>query len=155
MSTKKEKAQAVYNAMATAGTLTRKAFIDAMVKDHGMTPAGASTYYVNCKNTANGVEVKSYYKPASEKAVSQAVDDSKENAPMWSIVVADGLQVNDKSVKGKVESVHAFMSEDAAITRYKRLNESARARCVVVEGAPKEGVSLAELNVLATAASVK
>lgn len=151
---KKQQAEAIYAEMTANGTLSRKAFIERMVKEVGMTPAGASTYYVNCKNVAEGKGIKSYYKPKSERATSSTggtdkPDDSKQDAPLWSLVVADGLVVTDGLVTdGKVSAVHAFMSEEAAVNRFKRLTEKGRARCVVVSGLPKEGDSVTSLSIL-------
>lgn len=46
---KKDLAKQVYNALIKGKDLTRKAAIDVLVKEVGLTPAGASTYYANLK----------------------------------------------------------------------------------------------------------
>lgn len=147
MASKKEQALALYKTMSEEsadGTVVRKTFIDRCVAELGMTPAGASTYYSNSKTAASGGTVKSYYTSTVEKAVTQAVDDTKEDAPVWSLVVVDD---------GKVDTVHAFMNPTAASNRWNSLKPATQARCVVVVGAPKEGTPVSGLTLLDTAVS--
>lgn len=147
MASKKEQALALYKEMAAAssdGSVVRKAFIDRAVKELGMTAAGASTYYSNSKTTASGGTVPTYYVPADTKKVTQAVDDSKANAPLWSLVVV----ANDA-----VDSAHSFMSERGAVDRWNALKPTAQARCIVVVGAPEEGAPVSGLVKVDTAVS--
>lgn len=142
--TKAEMAARVYAELTEAGTLTRKLFIDTMVSQHGMTPAGASTYYVNCKNKAAGKPVKSYYKSKSQRTpaevmTSQLDDAAGANAQLFSIVVMS--EDNEK-----VEIVHSFMSEEAAADRFRNLKPLTQSRCVVVKGAPQTGDAIADLE---------
>ena len=138
----------MYAALAEAGTLTRKAFIEEMTSKHGMTPAGASTYYVNAKAKAEGKEVKSYYKsksqrastsPTGQTASEQIKDDVLENASMFSIAVI---------AAGVVESAHSFMSEASAIERFNKLKPANKEKCMLVVGSPKEGTPIADLTPL-------
>lgn len=148
MASKKEQAVALYKEMASAssdGSVVRKDFIARAVKDIGMTAAGASTYYSNSKTLATGGEVPTYYVPADTKKVTQAVDDSKLNAPLWSVVV-----VSDDAVDG----VHSFMSEQGAVERWNKLKPTSQARCIVVEGAPTEGTPVTNLVKIDTARAV-
>ena len=153
MASKKELASQLYAALVAekvADKDMRKTFIArAQLAPMSMTAAGASTYYVNCKNDANGVEPKTYYKPASERKVTTAVDDSKENAPVWSLVVVEDLKKAGSTFSGKIDSTHGFMSEEAAVSRFNKLNPGNKARCVVVEGAPADGADLATCKVIA------
>lgn len=145
MASKKEQALALYKTMSEAsadGSVVRKTFIDRCVAELGMTPAGASTYYSNSKTAASGGAVKSYYVPSADKAVTQAVDDSKANAPLWSVVVVDG---------DVVSSTHAFMNPAAAANRWNSLKPATQARCLVVVGDPKEGEAVSNLTLLDTA----
>lgn len=139
--TKKEQAQKLYNDMLAASgdkrEVVRKDFIARCVSNLGMTPAGASTYYSNCKTVAAGGEVKSYYTPSSEKKVDQHSDESKVDAPLWSVVVVNGEE--------KVDATHSFMSAAAATERWNKLKPAAQARCLVVEGSPKEGTPVSSL----------
>lgn len=147
MASKKEQALALYKTMSDAaadGAVVRKTFIERCVAELGMTPAGASTYYSNSKTAATGGTVKSYYTSTVEKAVTQAVDDTKQDAPVWSVVVIDDE---------KVDAVHAFMNPVAATTRWNSLKPATQARCVVVVGAPKEGTPVTNLTLLDTAES--
>lgn len=150
---KKELAAALYATLVQEGVTDkdmRKTFIArAQLAPMSMTAAGASTYYVNSKNAASGAEPKSYYKPASEKKVSQAVDDSKEDAPIWAVVVVDGLKKAGSEFHGKVDQAHGFMSQESAVARFNKLNPALRARCVVVEGDPAEGAELNTCKVIA------
>lgn len=139
MASKKEQALELYKKMAAAasdGVVVRKAFIDRCVAELGMTPAGASTYYSNSKTAASGGEVKSYYVAADTKKVTQAVDDSKANAALWSVVVVDG---------DIVDSAHAYTSPQKATDRWNALKPSTQARCLVVEGNPNEGTPVSSL----------
>ncbi len=153
MASKKELATELFKKLVAEGVAEkdmRKTFITcACQAPLNMTPAGASTYYVNCKNEANGVAPKSYYKPASEVRVSQATDDSKEDAPLWSVAVVDDLKKGKGEFAGVINTCHSFMSSEAAVKRFQRLNPALRDRCVVVEGAPAEGVDLATCKVIA------
>ena len=153
MASKKELAVQLYAALVAEGVADkdmRKTFIArAQLAPISMTPAGASTYYVNCKNEAAGVAPKAYYKPASERKVTTAVDDSKENAPVWSVVVVEGLKKAGSTFAGTVDSVHGFMSQEAAVSRFNKLNPGNKSRCVVVEGAPADGSDLALCTVIA------
>ena len=148
MASKKEQAIALYKEMAAAssdGSVVRKTFIERAVKDLGMTAAGASTYYSNSKTMVTGGVVPTYYVPADTKKVTQAVDDSKEKAPLWSLVVVD----NDA-----VDSSHSFMSEKGAVDRWNALKPTSQARCIVVAGAPAEGTPVAGLVKVDTARAV-
>lgn len=139
MSSKKEQSLALYKSMAAAsadGTVERKVFIARCVAELGMTSAGASTYYSNSKTAAAGGTVPTYYTPSADKKVTQAVDDSKEAAPMWSLVVVD----NDI-----VDSTHSYMSKKGAVDRWCALKPTSQARCIVVEGSPKEGTAISGL----------
>lgn len=144
---KKEQSQALYNEMLAASgdknEVVRKDFIARCVKDLGMTAAGASTYYSNAKTVANGGQVKTYYTPSSDKKVDQHSDESKVDAPLWSLVVVNSEE--------KVDSVHSFMSEKGAVERWNKLKPSSQARCLVVEGSPKEGTPVNGLVKVATA----
>jgi len=147
MASKKEQALALYKEMASAssdGSVVRKTFIDRAVKELSMTAAGASTYYSNSKTAASGGVVPTYYVPADTKKVTQAVDDSKEKAPLWSLVVVD----NDA-----VDSSHSYMSEKGAVDRWNALKPTSQARCIVVVGAPVEGTPVATLVKVDTAVS--
>lgn len=130
--------------------LMRKTFIErACLPPMSMTPAGASTYYVNAKNEASGAPVKNYYKPASEKAQDNRVDDSKENQELFSIVMVDGLvKQGGGQHRGEVTHVAAFTSRDKAVARFERLNQANRDRALVVAGDPVEGTDVATLQVL-------
>lgn len=148
MASKKEQAVALYKEMAAAssdGSVVRKDFITRAVKEIGMTAAGASTYYSNSKTLATGGQVPTYYVPSADKAVTQAVDDSKQNAPLWSLVVVDNDQV---------DSSHSYMSEKGAIDRWNALKPTSQARCIVVEGAPAEGTPVSGLVKIDTARAV-
>ena len=148
MASKKEQALALYKEMAAAssdGSVVRKTFIERSVKELGMTAAGASTYYSNSKTAASGGTVPTYYVPADTKKVTQAVDDSKEKAPLWSLVV-----VADDAV----DSSHSFMSEKGAVDRWNNLKPTSQARCIVVVGAPAEGTPVSGLVKIDTARAV-
>lgn len=150
---KKQLATELYQRLKTEGTLTRKKFIEEAQKAPlSMTPAGASTYYVNCKNEDEGKAPKTYYKPASERRVDNSVDDSKENAELFSVVIVDGLAKNGGTYEGVVDQAYSFMTEDKAMDRFKRLPQQAKARVVVARssGAPKEGQEISTLQVLAS-----
>lgn len=153
MASKKELATELFKKLVEEGVAEkdmRKTFIArAQLAPLNMTPAGASTYYVNAKNESAGVAPKNYYKPASERKVSQATDDSKENAPLWSVAVVDDLKKGNGKFSGVVNTCHSFMNSEAAVKRFQRLNPALRDRCVVVEGAPAEGVDLATCKVIA------
>lgn len=144
MASKKEQALKLYQDMAAAsadGTVVRKTFIDRAVAEFGMTAAGASTYYSNSKTAAAGGQVKTYYVPSADKAVSQAVDDSKEHAPLWSVVVV----TNDA-----VDTTHSFQSAEKATARWNALKPATQARCIVVEGSPLEGTLVSSLKKIDT-----
>ena len=152
MASKKELALELYKKIVAEGVAEkdrRKTFIArAQLAPLSMTPAGASTYFVNSKNEANGVAAPSYYKPASEKRVSQAVDDSKENQPLWSLVFCEDLKKGAKCI-GTADQVHCYTSEEAAVARFKKLNPGNRERCVVAVGEVQEGAIVADLQVIA------
>lgn len=136
MATKRELCLALYAKMAEAsedGSVNRKAFIERAVSECGCTSAGASTYYSNCKTEHGGGKVKSYYQKADTVKENNSVDDSKENAPLWSVVM-----VKDDVVF----SSHAFMSSKGAAEKWNSLKPTTQARCIVVEGNPKEGVAV-------------
>lgn len=148
MASKKELAVALYKAMSAAssdGSVVRKDFIARAVSELGMTTAGASTYYSNSKTLATGGSVPTYYVPSADKAVTQAVDDTKAKAPLWSVVVVDD---------DKVDGVHAFMSEQGAVERWNKLKPSSQARCIVVVGAPDEGTPISGLTKVDTVVAV-
>ncbi len=150
---KKQLATELYQRLKTEGTLTRKKFIEEAQKPPlTMTPAGASTYYVNCKNDDEGKGTKSYYKPASERRVDNSVDDSKADAELYSVVIVDGLQKTGGAYEGLVDQAYSFMSEDKAMARFSRLSTDARKNVVVAKsvGAPKEGQEVSSLQVLAS-----
>lgn len=139
MASKKEQALELYKSMSAAssdGSVERKKFIERCVAEFEMTPAGASTYYSNSKSLAAGAAPKNYYIPSADKKVTQAVDDSKEAAPMWSVVVVDG---------DLVDQAHSFMSQQGAVGRWNALKPGTQARCLVVEGSPKEGTPVSSL----------
>lgn len=138
---KAELCKELYAAMAgdssDGKTVVRKEFIERAVKECGCTPAGASTYYSNCKTVFNGGSVKSYYQPADKIKTDNRVDDSKVDAPLWSIVVVDD---------GKVAECHSFMSEQACLAKYNSLKPKALAVCLPVVGSPKAGVEVSSLT---------
>lgn len=144
---KKEQSLALYNEMLAASgdknEVVRKDFIARCVKDLGMTAAGASTYYSNAKTVANGGSVKSYYTPSSDKKVDQHSDESKVDAPLWSLIVVNGDE--------QVESVHSFMTEKSAVERWGKLKPTSQAKCLVVEGSPTPGAAVSGLVKVATA----
>lgn len=142
--TKAQLAAEVYAALTEAGTLTRKLFIETMVSQHGMTPAGASTYYVNCKNKAEGKAVKSYYKSKSQRTVAEVMTTQLEGQAqteqdLFSIVV----MTDDRT---KVDIVHSFMTEAAAVDRFRQLKPASQDACVIVKGAPTSGALIADLD---------
>lgn len=147
MASKKELAIALYAEMEAKGTLTRKAFIEtAQAAPLNMTAAGASTYYSTCKSIAEGKAPKTYYKPASARVggstattKSKAVDDSKQDADLYTIVIVEN---------NKVEQAHSFMSSEGAIERYNKLVPKNKARAKVVAGAPDHGADVSTLNVI-------
>ena len=81
--------------------------------------------------------------------MTTAVDDSKENAPLWSVVVVEGMSKQGAKVSGTVDQAHGFMSEQAAVDRFRKLNPGNKARCVVVEGCPREGADVSTLKLIA------
>lgn len=68
--------------------------LDRFEKELGLKKAGGgSTYFQNCKTRAAGEKVKHHYKPVSKKADEKAadtVDDSKEDADLFDVAMADG-----------------------------------------------------------------
>ena len=142
--TKAQLAAQVYAELTEAGTLTRKLFIETMVSQHGMTPAGASTYYVNCKTKAAGKPLKSYYKSKSQRTpaevmTSQLDDAAGANAELFSIIV---MTADNQ----KVDIVHSFMSEQSAAERFRTLKPTTQQRCIVVKGAPESGALISDLE---------
>lgn len=68
--------------------------LDRFEKELGLKKAGGgSTYFQNCKTRAKGEKVKHHYTPVSKKAeqkAGDAVDDSKEDAPLFDVELKDG-----------------------------------------------------------------
>ena len=62
---------------------------------------GGSTYFQNCKKRAGGEKVKHYYIPKSVKPTVDIPDDSKEDAALIDVELADG-------------TVQSFLSQQAA-----------------------------------------
>lgn len=148
MASKKEQSLELYKQMAAASadnSVDRKAFIGRCVAELGMTPAGASTYYSNSKSAAAGTAPKSYYVASADKAVTQAVDDSKVTAPLWSLVVVDNDVVDD---------THSYMSKKGAVDRWNALKPGTQARCLVVEGSPLAGTAISALVKVDTTVAV-
>lgn len=60
----------------------------------GMSKAGSSTYFQNCKTRAAGNKVKHYYKPKTEKNANDvdqaAKDEALANAETFDVVLLDG-----------------------------------------------------------------
>lgn len=142
MATKAELCQELYGKMAEAsdnGEVVRKDFIARAVAECGCTPAGASTYYSNCKTKHNGGSVKSYYQPADKVKADQSVDDSWADKQLYSIVVVDD---------GKVAQAHAYTTESTCLATFNKMNPRAMARCLAVMGNPKEGTDVTTLQQL-------
>lgn len=147
MATKAELCQKLYGEMAAAsekGEVARKDFINRAVAECGCTPAGASTYYSNCKTKHNGGTVKSYYQKADTVKVNNAVDDSQANNPTYSIVVVDD---------GKTAGTSSYATPDRAIEKYNSMKPASQAMCVVVEGSPNDGTPISSLKLIDTARS--
>lgn len=103
--TKAEQAQVIY----TEVNGSRGDFIAKAMTDLNMSKAGASTYYQNAKVKATGGVIKHYSK-SSTKSTVDIVDDSMEDAPLFSVVLKDGTE-------------QCFMSQQS-LTEFKKANKA-------------------------------
>ena len=85
--------------------------LDRFEKELGLKKAGGgSTYFQNCKTRAAGEKVKHHYKPVSKKAeqaLNDEVNDSKEEAEIFSVVLKDGTEPSFMSQQALDEFVAA------------------------------------------------
>lgn len=98
--TKAEQAQQIF----TEVNGVRADFIKRAVEELGMSKAGASTYFQNCKTRAAGGKVKYYSKSTAKATVEKTVDeadDSMEDAPLFEVALGDG-------------TTKCFLSQEAA-----------------------------------------
>lgn len=154
MASKKELAIELYKEMSEDGSLTRAEFIARAQREPlNMTPAGAATYYANCKNIVSGKTTDSKPKgtsaPKTTGYTSQKVDDSKANHQLFSLAVVDGLDKSKPS--GKISQVHSFFTLPAVQQKWKDLNAGNKARTVIVAGDPNIGDEIADQKILPTA----
>lgn len=71
---------------------------------------GGSTYFQNCKTRAAGLKVNHHYKPVSkrtEQAKNDEVNDSKEEADLFSVNLKDGTEQSFLSQQALDEFVAA------------------------------------------------
>lgn len=94
--TKAERAIEIFNEVAGV----RAAFIASVVSELGMSPAGASTYFQNTKKKVAGEKVKHYSAKDKKSTVAETVDDSLEDAELFSFETTDGI-------------IHSFLSQQA------------------------------------------
>ena len=99
---KSSKAQAIYVEEAAKGDDKLRARVIARFKaELGMSPQGASTYFQNCKTKASGGKVKHYRPKSAKSQQTETTDDSKENAEVFDVELADG-------------TIKSFLSQEAA-----------------------------------------
>lgn len=84
--TKSQQAQVIYDDVQGIRSL----FISQVVEVLGMSKAGASTYFQNCKVRAVGGKVKHYRAKTSTPKAVDLPDDIMEDAQLFEIELADG-----------------------------------------------------------------
>lgn len=99
---KAARALEIFKDEAAKGDDKLRARVIKRLKDElGMGEAGASTYYQNAKKIASGGKVKHYRSKKAVDKVEEKVDDSKEDADLIDIELADG-------------TIKSFLSQQAA-----------------------------------------
>lgn len=113
----------------------RKICIDRFVKEAGMTPAGAATYYANCKNRdgATGSYVPTQHRKASDPNYNPNYVETDEpcTRPLYSAVQLDK--------NGKVAACAVWHHTPEAVAKAKRV------RGIAVVGAPEIGDDVSTL----------
>lgn len=116
---KKDQAQQIFNSMKDS---SRKEIIEAFVAQLSMTPAGAATYYANCKRASTG----GAFNVPSSKQIDK--DDGKggiSDKGLYTIVTP-----RDEEGKKVVDCTHSYTSLSAA-------KKSASGDEIVVRGMPE------------------
>lgn len=106
----KSKAQLAQQIFAEVNGV-RADFMKRVMEELGMSKAGGSTYFQNCKTRANGQKVKHYYKPKSkvnEQQVDEKVNDEMVDAEVFEVELVDG-------------TIKCFMSQQA-VDEFKEAN---------------------------------
>lgn len=99
---KTQKSDVIFVEEAAKGDEKLRARVIKRYKEElGMGEAGASTFYQNAKKRAAGEKVKHYRSKKAVDKVEEQVDDSKEDAALIDIELADG-------------TIKSFLSQQAA-----------------------------------------